>query len=144
MAAAQHKVSRRALLGAAFALPALPRHPGSDPVSSLASLAPPTSWIPDQVRDDGKWAEAFACLRSAEAALAAVKHGEDDDLFDGALGAFNAALRRLLRCPAPGLAALALKIELAVDHEIATLFGGEVCLVVLKQDARRLAGKEGI
>jgi hypothetical protein len=28
MAAAQHKVSRRALLGAAFALPALPRHPG--------------------------------------------------------------------------------------------------------------------
>ncbi|HEV2746951.1 MAG TPA: hypothetical protein VGW34_06595 [Allosphingosinicella sp.] len=33
----------------------------------------------------------------------------------------DAALKRLLRTPAPDLPALALKIELAVDEEVATL-----------------------
>jgi hypothetical protein len=50
-----------------------------------------------------------------------------------------AALKRLLRAPAPDLSALALKIELAVDQEVATLEGGERCLARLKADGWRLA-----
>lgn len=37
------------------------------------------------------------------------------------------------------LSLLAANIELVVDHEVATLAGGEPCLAVLKADARRLA-----
>ena len=40
--------------------------------------------------------------------------------------------------------ALALKIELAVDEEVATLAGGERCLAVLKADGWRLARTLGI
>ena len=61
------------------------------------------------------------------------------DRFGDHLGAFYAALRRLLRTPAPDIAALAMKIALAVDHEVGTLTGGERCLAALKADARRLA-----
>ncbi len=61
-----------------------------------------------------------------------------DEAFSDHVVACNAALRRLLREPAPDRAALALKIELAIDHEIAPLGGGERWLAVLKQDARRL------
>jgi hypothetical protein len=38
------------------------------------------------------------------------------------------------------LPALALKIELVVDEEVATLAGRERCLAVLKADGWRLAG----
>jgi hypothetical protein len=54
----------------------------------------------------------------------------------------EAALKRLLRTSAPDLPALALKIELAVDEEVATLAGGERCLAALKADGWRLAGCE--
>jgi hypothetical protein len=86
-----------------------------------------------------KWDRALARFRRAEAALAAVAHTEDDDLYDRLLGRFNRALRALARTPAPHLAALSAKIDLAVDHELATLTGGEVCMAALKRDARRLA-----
>jgi hypothetical protein len=42
--------------------------------------------------------------------------------------------------PAPDLPALALKIALAVDQDVATLSGGEACLAALKRDAARLCG----
>ena len=54
------------------------------------------------------------------------------------LGRHSAALRRLMKVRAPDLAALALKIELAIDEEIGSLTGGELCLAVLKRDVRRL------
>jgi hypothetical protein len=82
---------------------------------------------------------ALTSLEKAEAAMMAAEGGPDDDLYDRALGHFYAALRRLLRTPAPHLGALATKIELAVDHEAATLADGEPCMAALKQDARRLA-----
>jgi hypothetical protein len=56
------------------------------------------------------------------------------------LGSTYTALRRLMRVRAPDVAALAVKIELAVDHEVGTLTGREACLATLKRDARRLAG----
>jgi hypothetical protein len=51
----------------------------------------------------------------------------------------ESALERLLRTLAPDLPAVALKIELIVDEEAATLAGGERCLAVLVADGWRLA-----
>ena len=64
----------------------------------------------------------------------------DERLSDLAV-AYNDALRHLLRTPAPDLAGLALKVELAVDQDAATLAGGEACMAALKADARRLAAR---
>lgn len=52
----------------------------------------------------------------------------------------DAAMRRLFAVPAPDLEALGVKVALVVDHEVATLTGGEACLAVLKADAGRLLG----
>jgi len=51
-----------------------------------------------------------------------------------------AAIRRLLRAPAPDLPALALKVQLAIDDEIAFFAGGDLSLAAAKADALRLAG----
>lgn len=56
------------------------------------------------------------------------------------LGRFNHALRRLLRAPAPGPAAFAAKLALAIDQEIWELTGGDDCLAALQRDANRFAG----
>ncbi|HZF96053.1 MAG TPA: hypothetical protein VEZ20_14420 [Allosphingosinicella sp.] len=102
--------------------------------------------MPDQVRHDAvpvgraaKWDRALARFRAAEAGLAAVAHSEDDALYDRLLGRFNRALRALVRAPAPDLTAFSAKLDLAVDHEVASLTGGEGCMAALKRDARRLA-----
>ena len=121
MAAREHRVSRRALLGAACAIP-LVRHPGLDPGS--ISLAGRISWIPNRVRNDEIWRTAIARLSRAEARLKALEHEPDEDLFDNANAVFNHALKKLVRTPAPDLPALALKIDLAIDHEVAELTGG--------------------
>jgi hypothetical protein len=62
-----------------------------------------------------------------------------EDRLNALDSARDTALKHLLRTPAPDLPALALKIELAVDEEVATLTGGERCLAVLKADGWRLA-----
>ncbi len=137
MAAREHRVSRRALLGAACALP-LGCLPGPDPGSSLLSPASERRWPPDQIRQDEAWRRNLARLRRDEARLRALEGDPDEDRFGDALVVFNHSLKKLLRTPAPALPALLLKIELAVDHEVADLIGGKACLAVLKQDARRL------
>ena len=147
MAVAELNLSRRALLGAAFAVP-LFRHPElvSGP-TFFPSPVPGASWTPARVRPDdraerraGKWQAALAHFRNAEAAVAAAQ-GADDDLFDRVLGRFNHALRRLLRAPAPDPAAFAAKLALAIDQEIWELTGGEACLAALVRDSRRLASR---
>ena len=138
MAVAELNVSRRALLGAAFAVP-LSRHPGLDPGPTFPSPSPPRRWTPDQVRGDENWTRNLDLLRRAEAKLKALAHEPDEDLFDNANAVFNHALKKLVRTPAPDLPALALKIDLAVDHEVAELTGGEACLAALKRDAHRIA-----
>ncbi len=50
-----------------------------------------------------------------------------------------ATLRRPLRIPAPDLAALSLKLDLAVADQAWELTGAEHCLAVIAADARRLA-----
>lgn len=134
MAGRDHNYTRRAVLGAAFAVPALAGAGGSADAAPLAAT----------------WNRALAAFRRAEAALDAVaretsgvvgvgpEQDASEERFGDCLCAFYAAMRRLLRAPAPDLDALAAKIALVVDHEVATLTGGERCLAALKADARRL------
>lgn len=146
MAVAELNLSRRALLGAAFAFAPLFRHPELTSGSTVffPRTAPGARWTPDQVPGDDpshavtKWDRALASFRNAEAALVSVQ-GADDVVFDRVLGRFNHALRRLLRAPAPGPAAFSAKLALAIDQEIWEFTGGEACLAALKRDARRLA-----
>jgi hypothetical protein len=140
MADAQLNLTRRALLGAAC-MPVLARHSGPDPESTLVlAVVGQGRWTPDQVRgDEERWQDALAQFRAAEAALAALAHVEDDDLYDRHLGRFNAATKRLLRTAAPDLAALAAKLDLLVSQQAWELTGGELCIAALQRDARHFA-----
>ncbi len=151
MAAAQHRASRRALLGAAVALPVVsvldgPLLAGSapDPLHR-PSVGPPPPPRPGEDR----WRRALAVFEQAEAALRAFERRtagapwEEQEAveqgMDAHLDVLYPALRRLLRIPAPDLLALATKIALIVDHEVGTDCG-ETSLALLKRDAWRLAG----
>ena len=80
--------------------------------------------MPDQVRHDGKgeaesfvvtnWDHALKKYQKAEAALAAAAHTDDEALYDRLGTRHERALQRLLRTPAPTVAALALKLDLAL------------------------------
>jgi hypothetical protein len=138
MAGDQLNRSRRALLGAAVGL--------------VARAAPVESRGSPHVgaRASGEeWARALGAFGAAEAALRTIAQASAGGSFeaeealegeyDRVLDAHHAALRRLLRLPAPDLPALALKIALTIDHEVATLSGGGACLAALRRDAQRLA-----
>jgi hypothetical protein len=157
MAARDHKPSRRALLGAAVAIPFVPlsRHceersdaaiqaGGGDDAG--AGLLPPGR---ARGRNDGVWREALAGFRAAEGALreflgrtAGAPDEEQEAVereMDERLDALGPALLRLLGAPVPDLDALAVKIETIVAHEAFSVSGGEDCLADLCRDARRLA-----
>ncbi len=97
---------------------------------------------------DEKWERALAGLHSAEAEMRAVERAtaggtaEEEAALEAVyldrLGQHTAALLRLMKVRAPDLAALALKIELAIDQEVGTLSDGELCLSILRRDMRRL------
>ena len=135
MAGRDHNDTRRAVLGAAFVVPAQAAVPD-------AGAAAPDAALWDRALADVARAEAVLngfCQACREEGLVFQDQWELDDRFDDFLGAFYAALGRLLRTPAPDIPALATKIALAVDHEVGTLTGGERCLAALEADARRLA-----
>jgi hypothetical protein len=153
VSAAEHNPSRRALLGAAAALPFVgaAASPSSFPRKreSLPSLCTsPANWIPDQVRDDGEWKRALAAYRKAEAELRAFERRtaglpwqEQEAVereMDERLDALGPALLRLIEAPAPDLEALAVKIETIIAHEAWSASGGEDCLAELGRDVRRL------
>ncbi|MEA3018357.1 MAG: hypothetical protein QOI38_3079 [Sphingomonadales bacterium] len=178
MADAQHKLSRRALLGAACAAPVLsavegpvlglsegdffgPERaaPWRDLSVTFGGTASPSSFprrressgsldragkrLDPRFRgDDGRrWTRTLARFRRAEATLAALEGHADEDAFGRAHDRFNAALRRLLAFPAPDLAALATKLEIADEAELADLTYAPPSLAALAQDARRLASR---
>jgi hypothetical protein len=95
-----------------------------------------------------KWRRALARLRAAEAEVRAVERAtaggtaEEEEVLEpvymARLGEQTAALLALMKVRAPDLAAVALKIELAIDHDVGSLNGGELCLAALKRDVRRL------
>jgi hypothetical protein len=135
MAGRDHNDTRRAVLGAAFVVPAPAAVPDAGAAAAEAAL-----W--DRALADVARAEAVLngfCEACRDGSLVFPDQWELDDRFGDFLGAFHFALRQLLRTPAPDIPALATKIALAVDYEVGALTGGERCLAALKADARRLA-----
>jgi hypothetical protein len=101
-----------------------------------------------------RWTRTLAAYRCAEARVATFK-GEEAGLpaerrkwpalaaLEERFGDLDslriAALRRLLRLPAPDIAALSLKLDLAVADQAWELTGCEACLEAMAADARRLS-----
>jgi hypothetical protein len=149
MSVAEHNPSRRALLGAAAMLPLMGGSDGADAAPRPLHHSPAANGPPPRSGED-LWRRLLAEFRGASAAVAECERrtagapwaaqAAIEEEYGGRLDALYAALRRLLRAPAPDLAALAMKIELVIDHEVATLNGGEACLAALRRDARRFAG----
>ena len=94
----------------------------------------------------GRWPIPYDLAADPEARKAVSASLAGFQPFEDRLNALGSvrgiALKRLLRTPAPDLPALALKIELIADEEVATLAGGERCLAALKADGWRLAGQD--
>jgi hypothetical protein len=89
-----------------------------------------------------EWERAVARLAAAEAALAAAA-GAPDAVYDPIGARHHRAVVRLLRTHAPDLAALARKLELALDERAGEFFGGAAEMKAIKRDARRLAASSG-
>jgi hypothetical protein len=150
MVAAQHKLSRRALLAGACAVPAvaagegaLPflRHPGLDPGSRFDPPGAKESGIPDQVRDDGGWEQALDRFNQADQEIEALVHCGNQRVYDRALGRHSTALKRLLRVPAPDLGAVAGKLDLIVRHQVSELSFGAASMAALRRDVLWLAAQ---
>jgi hypothetical protein len=145
MAVVQLNLSRRALLGAAFAAPVLRAVEGPVLTALPAASAdgegqgpasPPA--LPSKAVT--LWDRAKARFGQADAELTALAGGPDDTLYDRAGTRHDRALVRLLRTPAPGAAALADKIDFLIAHQAWELRAGDACLAALSADAHRLAG----
>jgi hypothetical protein len=89
-----------------------------------------------------RWEKALAGLAAAEAALAAAV-GAPDEVYDPIGARHEVAFQRLLRTPAPDAAALAHKLELALDERAGEFFGDEAAMRAIKRDARRIAASLG-
>ncbi|HEX8126284.1 MAG TPA: hypothetical protein VF548_11940 [Allosphingosinicella sp.] len=147
MVAGQHKLSRRALLVGACALP-LARHSGLDPESmNAAGTSAPTTVSMDpgfrrddgKGRDDAKWQDALARFEHADREVEALVHCRNERVYDRALGRHSTALRRLMRAPAPDLASAGLKLELIVRHHVFEANFAEAALASLRRDIGRFA-----
>lgn len=150
MAVREHSCTRRALLGAAVAVP-------------MAGGVGPSRPSPASGRggaDAREWRSALAAFRRREiakkrfeelsAAASAGPGGQSfeaqealDERFSGFAAFADAALLRLLAVPAPDISALVAKIALIADREPWEMSGGEECIVWLEADARRLAAGRG-
>jgi hypothetical protein len=135
MVAREHRVSRRALLGAGF-LPLISSGVPRSASGATNGRLPVSEECAPACED---WTKVLRRFRQAETALKAAAHEPDEDRYGDLVVGFNRALRKLLRTPAPDLPALALKVDLTIDHEVTELTGGAACLAALRCDARRLA-----
>lgn len=152
------EVSRRAVLGGAVGLSfdtglrqaqPLLRMSGDEAQGPLHQPSPAASAGPPP-RSGEEWEVRLAAYRAAEAEVRAFERATVGASFaeaaageeaEGRLGdVMYARLRRLLRTAAPDVAALAVKLDLVVEHEVGTLEGGEACFLAIRRDARRLAG----
>jgi len=120
----RHNLTRRALLGAAAGVPIAAAAGAPADASSPFGLSL-SKFGPSPVPEEGK-----SALRQAQ--------GERMQRTNTRWTRALAALRRLLRAPAPDLRALGLKIALAVDEQAWELPGAETLLTALKADALRL------
>jgi len=142
MADGQHKLSRRALLGAVCATPALSVIPAEAGTSGRPAPSP-APWDPGFRRDDGGWEAALARFQQAQTLLDAAKSEPDQDAYDALLDSHTEALTALLALPAPDLAGMAAKLDVIVPQLAWEPTGAEDCLEILRQDAHRLAASAG-
>src|SRR5688572_19256176 len=147
MAAGRHNLTRRALLGAGVGACGFAGG-GRVAVVPLASASGPARSLAR-----GKWEQAIAALRRAEARVAAFEAEEAllpaerralaCEALEERFGRLDklrlAAVRRLLRLPAPDLPALALKFAVAVAEQAWEDSGSEDCLALIAADARRIS-----
>jgi hypothetical protein len=165
MTAARHNPMRRALPGAAVFAPVLAAPiPGVADLAEgtgrrrwervLAALREAEAAVAAYRAGDylpaheihaairGRWPIPYDFAADPQARAAVSAALAEFQPFEDRLNALGSvrdtALKRLLRSPAPDLPALALKIELIVDEEVATLAGGERCLAALRADGWRL------
>jgi hypothetical protein len=132
MADGQHKLSRRALLGAVCAAPVLAPVIPAQAGTPARPARSPSPWDSGLRRDDepapssavANWDRALARFAAAEAALAAAA-GAPDHVYDP-IGARHHA-------------ALALKLDLALDERTVAFNGDSAAMKMLKQDVHRLA-----
>jgi hypothetical protein len=89
--------------------------------------------------DDGKWQEALGRFEEVDRELAALVHCRNQRVYDRALGRHSTALRRLLRAPAPDLAAAGLKLEFIVRHHVFEASFAGAALASLRRDIGRFA-----
>ncbi|HEX8654923.1 MAG TPA: hypothetical protein VF693_06860 [Allosphingosinicella sp.] len=89
--------------------------------------------------------EAEEAMDAADAAQAGARSREEEfaleEVYSDRLADLYEAVRGLLRTPAPNVAALAVKICLVVDHEVATLEGAEASMAAVKADAMRIGAQ---
>ncbi|HYG30606.1 MAG TPA: hypothetical protein VD887_10365 [Allosphingosinicella sp.] len=117
---------------------------------------PPCSCPPQGGGDGGlgAWRLASGAVARAEAALAAADAAQAgarsraeefalEEVYSDRLADLYEAVRALLRIPAPDVAALAVKVCLVVDHEVATLERAAPCMAAVKADAMRILGGSG-
>ena len=94
-------------------------------------------------RQDPAWEKAVARLARAEEAIGALADSADERAYDRAVGRQIAALSRVLKAPAPDLAAVGAKIGLIARHQAWELSFGEAAFAVLEADVRQLAPGKG-
>ncbi|HEY0314259.1 MAG TPA: hypothetical protein VGC56_17430 [Allosphingosinicella sp.] len=76
----------------------------------------------------------------ADAAIGAARHPDDEALYDRLGDRHDAAMKRMLRTPAPDLGALAVKLETLFGEQVWEMRGGALLLAAVLRDARRFAG----
>jgi hypothetical protein len=138
MADGQHKLSRRALLGAVCAAPLIPPVIPAQAGTPARPAPSPSPGDPGLRRDD-EWNQALARFHEAQAILDSARSEPDQDAYDALLDAHTEALCALLVLPAPDLPALAAKLDAITAHQAWESTGSDDCLEILRQDARRLA-----
>jgi hypothetical protein len=155
--------SRRALLGAAVGLPLLPVKEAVaaralTPLHHAAHGPPPPSgedlWGRAVAAYEEAAGEVRAFERSFDGRSRQARPAQDDrdsrgksfeeiaeleERYGELGGVMHSRLRRLLKHPAPDVAALAVKLDLVVEYEVGTLEGGEACFAAIRRDAHRLA-----
>jgi hypothetical protein len=125
-------------------------------VGACAIAAYPPATGASAAPSRARWTRTLAAYRRAEARVAAFKAQEAllpperrkwpavkplEDRFGDLDSRRLTVLRRLFQLTAPDIAALALKLELAVADQAWELEGCEECLVAMADDARRLSGR---
>lgn len=142
MAEGLHDSTRRAVLGAAVGVP----------LSSSLRRRPESTLSADQpahdASDEAEWDSALAAFRSAQAAVEAVEAvtaGASLEVEEAWLPAHGAAcsgmegaLARVMALPAPGRAALGVKIFLLLAYEVEPGAVSSASAAALLADARRL------